>query len=219
MKHYKNILFDLDGTITDSGKGILNAVVYALDKYNITVSDFSEVTCFIGPPLTDSFQHYYGFSEEKAIQAVGYFREYYADKGIFENTLFEGIRELLAELSDQGKQVILATSKPEVYAKIILEHFQLTPYFKYIAGSNLDGSRVRKAAVIRYALDASNISDLSSVIMIGDREHDINGAQQVGIPSIGVLFGYGDHEELHSAGADYIVEDVASLSKLLLHKA
>lgn len=218
MKTYNTILFDLDGTLTDPGIGITNSVAYALNKYNIQVKDRSELYKFIGPPLHESFENFYGFSKEEALKAVEYYREYYKDKGIFENYVYEGIKELLKELKAAGKTLVLATSKPEIFAKQILEHFQLESYFTYIAGSNLDGSRTKKDEVIRYALDSCNIStkdQMAQTIMIGDRKHDALGAGKVGIDSIGVLFGYGSSEELKEAGATYIAKNVDSLSELL----
>jgi len=212
---YEYILFDLDGTLTDSGIGITNSVMYALDKYGIKVSDRSELRRFIGPPLRDSFENYYGLSKEEAKIAVEYYREYYRDKGIFENLVYDGLEGLLKRLKDNSKILIVATSKPEVFAKQILEHFDIAKYFTYIAGSNLDGTRVKKDEVIKYALESCNIIDLSKAIMIGDRENDIIGAKEVGINSIGVLFGYGDRYELEKAGADFIVDTVADIGEIL----
>ena len=212
---YEYILFDLDGTITDSGIGITNSVMYALKKYGIEVSDRTQLYRFIGPPLLNSFQNYYGFSEEKAKTSVEYYREYYRDKGIFENFLYDGVEDLLKTLQDNNKILIVATSKSEVFAKQVLVHFNIAKYFTYIAGSNIDGTRTKKNEVIKHALESCNIIDLSKVIMIGDREHDIIGAKKVGIDSIGVLFGYGDRNELEKAGADFIVDTVADIGKLL----
>jgi len=212
---YEYILFDLDGTLTDSGIGITNSVMYALQKYGIEVSDRSQLYKFVGPPLLDSFEKFYGFSKEEAKTAVEYFREYYRDKGIFENLVYDGYEDLLKRLKDNSKILIVATSKSEVFAKQILEHFDIAKYFTYIAGSNLDGTRVKKGEVIRYALESCNIIDLSKAIMIGDREHDIIGAKEVGINSIGVLFGYGDRNELEKAGADFIVDTVEDIGKVL----
>ena len=212
---YQYILFDLDGTLTDPGIGITNSVLYALGKYGIEVNDRSDLYKFIGPPLRDSFEVYYGFSKEDSKKAVEYYREYYKDKGIFENAVYDGAEDLLKTLKSSGKTLILATSKPEVYAKQIVEHFDIAKYFTYIAGSNLDGTRVKKDEVIQYALERYNITDLTKAIMIGDREHDILGAKEIGISSIGVLFGYGDRTELENAGADYIVDTVADIEKVL----
>lgn len=212
---YEYILFDLDGTLTDSAIGITNSVMYALEKYGIEVSDRSELYKFVGPPLWDSFEKYYGFSKEEAKTAVEYFREYYRDKGIFENLVYDGVEDLLKTLKDNRKILIVATSKTEAFAKQILEHFSIAKNFTYIAGSNLDGTRVKKGQVIKYALESCNIIDLSKAIMIGDREHDIIGAKDVGINSIGVLFGYGDRDEFEKAGANFIVDTVADIRKVL----
>lgn len=218
MKDYKYIFFDLDGTLTDPGLGITNSVAYSLEKYGISVDDRSELYKFIGPPLIDSYMDFYNFSKEKAVQAVDVYREYYAVKGIFENYVYDGIPGLLKLLQADGKKIILATSKPEEYAKIILEHFDLAKYFFYIAGSNMDESRSKKSEVIAYALQKCQIKDKSQVVMIGDREHDIIGAKEIGLDSIGVLYGYGDYEELECAGANQIVENVNGLRDILCKK-
>lgn len=218
MTNYEYVLFDLDGTITDPGIGITNSVMHALDKYGIKVSDRSELYKFIGPPLWESFGKYYGFSREEANKAVEYYREYYRDKGIFENLVYEGFEDLLKLLKANGKTLIVATSKPEVFAKKILEHFNLVKYFTFIAGGNLEGTRVNKNDIISYALESCKIQDKSNVIMIGDREHDVIGAKKNNIHSIGVLFGYGDRKELENAGADYIAETVSDIGNILLEK-
>ena len=212
------ILFDLDGTLTDPAIGITNSVMHALKKYGIAVSDRKELYKFIGPPLWDSFEKYCGFSKEEANTAVEYYREYYRDKGMFENQVYDGCEGLLKELKDNGKILIVATSKPEVFAEQILEHFGIAKYFTFIAGSTLDGSRVKKGDVIRYALESCNIIDGSQAIMIGDREHDIIGAKETGLISIGVLFGYGSRAELEEAGADFIVSTVEDIGKVILAK-
>ena len=212
------ILFDLDGTLTDPAIGITNAVMHALKKYGIAVSDRKELYKFIGPPLWDSFEKYCGFSKEEANTAVEYYREYYRDKGMFENRVYDGCEDLLKELKDNGKILIVATSKPEVFAEQILEHFGIAKYFTFIAGSTLDGSRVKKGDVIRYALESCNIIDGSQAIMIGDREHDIIGAKETGLISIGVLFGYGSRAELEEAGADFIVSTIEDIGKVILAK-
>ncbi|HAW71251.1 MAG TPA: phosphoglycolate phosphatase [Firmicutes bacterium] len=212
------ILFDLDGTLTDPAIGITNAVMHALKKYGIAVSDRKELYKFIGPPLWDSFEKYCGFSKEEANTAVEYYREYYRDKGMFENQVYDGCEGLLKELKDNGKILIVATSKPEVFAEQILEHFGIAKYFTFIAGSTLDGSRVKKGDVIRYALESCNIIDGSQAIMIGDREHDIIGAKEMGLSSIGVLFGYGSRAELEEAGADFIVSTIEDIGKVILAK-
>lgn len=213
---YQYILFDLDGTLTDPGIGITNSVMYALKKFQIEVEDRTTLFKFIGPPLKASFEKYYGFSKEESELALQYYREYFRPKGLYENQVYKGVRELLTELKSRNKTLILATSKPEEYAIEILRHFDLYKYFDFVAGATMDSSRVKKADVILYALQSYGVSDLSSAIMIGDREHDILGAKQVGLDSIGVLYGYGDYEELKEAGATYIAENAEDILKIIL---
>ena len=215
MSSYDVILFDLDGTLTDPGSGITNSVAYALKKYNIEVEDKTTLYKFIGPPLADSFIKYYGFSKEDAAQAIEYYREYYRSVGIYENEVYNGIEELLKNLQNKNKQLIVATSKPEIFAKEVLKHFGLDKYFLYIAGGNLDGTRTVKAEVIEYALCENGITDKSKAVMVGDREHDIIGAKANGIDSIGVLFGYGDRNELEAADATYIAKTVEEIEKYI----
>lgn len=209
------ILFDLDGTLTDPAEGITNSVAYALRRYGIEVEDTSELNCFIGPPLTDSFERFYGFSHEKAVEAVEVYREYYRPTGIFENKVYDGIPELLSRLKAEGKKVIMATSKPEIFANQIAEHFGFDSYFDLVAGSTLDGSRVKKHDVIENAIERFEITDRSECVMIGDRLHDIEGAKASGLCSIGVLWGYGSREELEACGADHICERVDDLFDLI----
>ena len=212
---YDIILFDLDGTLTDPGIGITNSVAHALAHWNIEVKDRAELYKFIGPPLSDSFMRYYGFSEEDAIHAIAVYREYFSVKGLYENEVYPGIPELLSALKAAGKTVVLATSKPEGFAVKILRHFGLYDYFDIIAGASMDESRNKKADVIAYAISQMNDPALSRLIMIGDREHDILGAKQMGIDSIGVLYGYGDRAEHEKAGATYIAEKVEDILPLL----
>ena len=213
---YEVVLFDLDGTLTDPGVGITGSVAYALEKYGIRIKDRTELYKFIGPPLHESFEKFCGFSPEQAKEAVAYYREYYSDRGIFENAVYNGMEELLAGLKDAGRTLLVATSKPELFARMILEHFGLTRYFNYIAGANMDGSRTRKDEVILYALMAGNVTDMSKAVMVGDREHDILGAKKVGIDSAGVLYGYGSRKELMEAGADYILEKPENIAQVVL---
>lgn len=215
MKNYDVILFDLDGTLTDSSPGIINSIIYALNKYNIAVENTSQLRKFLGPPLHESFKDFYGFDENKAMEAVGFYREYFSTKGIFENEVYEGIASLLQSLSERGKRLILATSKPQPFTDKIMEHFDLTQYFECIAGSNMDGTRSKKADVISYALQQCDVTDKSKTVMIGDRAQDIIGAKSVGIDAIGVEYGYGDYDELNDAGANYIVKTVDELKRYL----
>lgn len=211
---YNTVLFDLDGTLTNPGQGITNSVAYALKKFGIEVEDRQELYKFIGPPLYESFMKYYGFSQEKAETAVSFFREYFRDTGIFENEVYGGITDLLDEIKNSGRRIILATSKPEEFAKRVLSHFGLDKYFDFVAGATMDSSRVEKSDVIAYAIKESGCTG-ENAVMIGDRLHDILGAKENGLDSIGVLFGYGSREELEEAGADYIAETVEEIIKFI----
>lgn len=218
---YDLILFDLDGTLTDPGEGITNSVAYALAKWGITVTDRSQLYRFIGPPLKDSFMEYYGFSESDAEAAIVAYRAYFRDRGIFENQVYDGVETLLKALKDGGKTVAFATSKPEEFARRILVHFGLDGYFDLIAGATMDASRSKKADVIAYALRTLETEkgitvDPSATVMVGDRRQDIDGAQQNGLDSIGVLFGYGDRNELETAGATHIAPTVADILPIIL---
>lgn len=204
IDNFKDILFDLDGTITDPKTGITNSVAYALKKFGITVNDLDRLTGFIGPPLKDSFIEYYDFSEDEAALAVKYYREYFGEKGIYQNTVYPDMNDLLNDLKNMGKTLVIATSKPTIYAKKILEYFNLIDYFEFVAGSELNGLRNKKSEVIAYALEACGIVDRSSSVMVGDRKHDILGAKEVGITSVGVLYGYESISEINSVDPDYI---------------
>ena len=213
---YKTILFDLDGTLTDPAVGITNSVAYSLKRYGIEVENKNDLLNFIGPPLADSYMKYYGFSETEAYKAVDVYREYFKDIGIFENKVYDGVEDLLKLLKENGKTIILATSKPEVFAKRILEHFNLAKYFDYCVGSNLDGTRCQKKLVVAHALKISNTDELKTTVMVGDREHDIIGGKQNGLETIGVLYGYGSKDELTLAGATHIAKTVDDLKNMLI---
>ncbi len=208
--------FDLDGTIIDPKIGITSSVAYALEKYDIFVEDKDQLTTFIGPPLHESFCKYFGFSNMAAYDAVDKYREYYKDTGIFENYLYDGMAELLEGLQKAGIKVIMATSKPEIFARQIAEYFHIDSYFSCITGSELDGTRVAKNEVIACAMERMGMLDTSDAVMIGDRMHDIVGAKKNNMESIGVLYGYGSRQELEDAGAGRIVRSVAELKTLLL---
>lgn len=216
MSNYQSILFDLDGTLTDPRIGITKSVKYALDRMGIEEVDMVGLNRFIGPPLVQSFMKYYGLDEPVAKQALAIYREYFAVTGIYENEVYPGIPELLTELKGAGRQIFLATSKPTIFAQRILDHFNLTPFFDGVAGSELDGSRVHKGEVIRYVFESMEPGDKSRTVMVGDREHDIFGAWENGIDSIGVLYGYGSLEELKKARATAVVDSVEELGKKLL---
>ena len=211
------ILFDLDGTLTDPKEGITKCVAHGLKHFGIEVEDLDTLTCFIGPPLIDSFMEFYGCSREQATEAIVKYRERYTTVGWAENIPYTGIHELCAKLKAAGKKLLVATSKPEGPAVRIMEHFDLAKYFDLIGGAPLDNSeRGRKAAVIQDTLKRAGVTDLSRCVMVGDRLHDIHGAHEVGMPVIGVLYGYGDRAEHEAHGADYIAADLAELEAILL---
>ncbi len=216
MKKYDIILFDLDGTVTDPKEGITNSVAHSLRSYGIEVEDKNQLCKFIGPPLYDSYMKYYGFSEQKAVEAVERYREYYSVRGIYECLLYPYMETLLKNLNNAGKKVVIATSKPEIFAKKVLEYFSVDKYFHRIAGATLDGHRIDKADIIKYAFENMHIKDMSKTVMIGDRNFDVLGAKAFGMDSIGVTYGYGSREELVEAGATYICEKVEEIEKLLL---
>lgn len=209
------ILFDLDGTLTESGEGIINCVQYALEKLGKKEEHPENLQCFIGPPLKEQFMKYAGLSEEEGEKAVVYYRERYTTTGIFENRLYPKIPELLELLKINNKILAVASSKPEVYVKQILKHFQIADYFTAIVGSELDGRRTEKAEVIEEALRRMHLEEeRDKVLMVGDRSHDVQGAISCGLQCIGVAYGYGSREELEKAGAVYIADSVEDLGIL-----
>ena len=215
MANYKYLFFDLDGTLTDSVEGITNSVEYALGQFGIIVNDKAELKRFVGPPLVPAVMECYGFDDPNAKKAVAFYRERFQDIGIFENRVYDGIKELLEGLKNKGYTLVIATSKPEVFAKRIADHFDLAKFFTYIAGATFDGKISTKTEVIEYAIKALGLKDRSEIIMIGDRHHDAEGAKETGLDSIGVLYGYGSREELTEAGATYIAPTVEDIAKLL----
>ncbi len=212
---YKYILFDLDGTLTDPEIGITNGIMYALDKFGIKVNDRKDLHCFIGPPLVDAFMKYYSFSNEDALKAVAYYREFYSVTGIYENRAYDGIKDMLEALKNQGKTLILATSKPQKFAETVLRYFDLMQFFDCVVGATFDGKLNYKADVIAAAIERGGVDDIKKAVMIGDRHHDILGGKQNGLDTIGVLFGFGDLEELEQSGADYIAATPADILKII----
>lgn len=211
----KIVFFDLDGTLTDPMMGITNSVMYALKCFGIEEKDREKLKSFIGPPLADSFMKSYGFSEKKAGEALNKFREYFSEKGIFENSVYPGCEKMLKNLYRGPFNLAVASSKPEPFVKRILDHFGLSKYFNFIGGSDMEETRARKDQVIAYCLEALGSPDPRDCLMVGDRRHDIEGAAKYGIESVGVLYGFGTEEELRKAGADHIVKDFYELEKLI----
>ena len=213
---FQTILFDLDGTLTDPAEGITNSVVHSLTYYGISIADKQELYDFIGPPLHESYMRRFGMDERTALEAIEHYREHFSVKGLLENEVYDGIEQMLQELQAAGKKLLVATSKPEIFSVQIMEHFGLAKYFTVIAGAPLHPPKgYGKADVIREALERAGITDLHNIIMVGDRKHDIIGAHKVGIPAVGVLYGYGDRAEHENCGADFIVSSVNDLAKLL----
>ena len=208
---YNTILFDLDGTLTDSGEGIINSIKYALRKMGVEPPDDTVLKNFIGPPLSVSFREYCNFDSVQTEKAIAYYREYFSEKGIFENRVYDGIPAALESLKSKNYTLIVATSKPEVYAGRILEHFDIAKYFDITAGSTLTEERNSKSNVLEYAFKTANITDKSKAVLIGDRKHDIIGAHELGIKCIGVLYGYGTKDELTEYGADYLLDTVKDI--------
>lgn len=200
MKNYTHIFFDFDGTLMDTSEGIYESFDYALKKFGLEPLDHSEYDKMIGPPLVESFKTYFGFDEEKAQKGKDVYREYYTPIGLYQLKVYDGIPELLKKLYDGGKKLYVATSKPERFAKELLEKYNLSKYFTLIAGADIDETRVTKVEIINYALSVSGIEDKSSVLMVGDRLYDAKGAAQAGIDCQGILWGFGSHEELMEAG-------------------
>lgn len=197
---YKAILFDMDGTLTESGEGITKCVQYALQKFGIDEPDLKKLEVFVGPPLKEQFMKYAGLNDEEAEKAVEYYRERYETTGIYENRLYPGVEEMLKELKRKGYRLAVASSKPEYYVKKILDYFQLTDYFTEIVGSELNGARTDKTEVIEEALKRMKMDKhREQVVMIGDKEHDILGARKAGLDCIAAAYGYGTEQELASA--------------------
>ena len=208
------VFFDLDGTLTDSGPGITASVAYALEKLGTEPPAREALRRFIGPPLLQSFARFCGFDEAKCREAVRLYREYFTAGGMFENSVYPGIPEALAELRAAGFRLAVATSKPELFSREIVAHFGLAGCFEAVCGAAMDETRTEKADVLRYALDTLGVKAEES-LMVGDRAHDVLGAKALGVPCVGVLWGYGSREELTAADAAALAETPAELAALL----
>lgn len=216
---YTTILFDLDGTLTDPGLGITNSILYAMQQEKMALPPRQELYQFIGPPLVEAFQSVFGVSEPQALRMLTNFRVYFEKQGIYENVKYQGIDEMLRRLRDAGCRLVLATSKPEHFASMVLDYFELSSYFEMICGADLDETRSAKHAVVAYALERLGNPDCQQVIMIGDRSHDVAGGKRNGVATMGVLYGYGSRAELEGAGADMLAASVEDVANLLLAPA
>ncbi len=209
---YKAILFDLDGTLTESGDGITRSVQYALEKIGKPEPDVEKLEVFIGPPLKEQFMRYAGINEEMAAQAVEFYRERYAITGIYENRLYPGVEEMLAELKRKGYLLAVTSSKPEFFVMQILDYFRIYEYFDVIVGSEMGGKRSKKAEVIEETLVRLKLQDhREQVIMVGDKEHDVFGAREAGLDCIAVTYGYGTSEEIEAAKPVYKADSTADV--------
>ena len=214
MKNFHTLLFALDGTLTDSTEGILGCLVYAIERMGFEVPE--DTNKFLGPPIRQSFAEFLGMNGEQVDEAVRIFRERYSDTGLFENRVYDGITGMLERLKSGGKRLMVATSKPQVYAVRIFERSGLAQYFEIVGGAELDGSRDYKDQVIEYVLAKAGITDRSSVLMIGYRRQDVLGAHKTGLKCMGILWGFGSMEELTQAGADYIARTPQEAADMLL---
>lgn len=210
MQYAQNILFDLDGTLTDPREGITRSIQYALAQLDIHEPDLSRLEHFIGPPLLQCFMQSYGFDEARAWQAVNHYRERFKVSGLYENLVFDGVTELLGMLGEQGRTLYIATSKPSLFAREIARHFGFARHFKVIYGSELDGTRTDKVELIQHLLAEEGL-DPAQTLMIGDRKHDLIGAQRNGLRAIGVGYGFGSHAELMAESPAWYFSTLAEL--------
>lgn len=215
MLDYKFILFDLDGTLSDSAPGIINSVKYALESQGLPIPSEKQLRKFVGPPLYESFRDFCGQSLAESDVSVRLFRIYFRDRGIMENAMYAGVPEMLDALKRGGKKLALATSKPEEFARNIISRYGIGEYFDYLAGSTMDESRIKKADVVAYVMEILGAKP-SECLMVGDRSHDVHGAAEHGMDCMGVLYGYGDEAELLGAGARYIAETVGDIARIIL---
>lgn len=212
---YNLFMFDLDGTLTDSAPSIIGSMVYTAGLYGIEVSDPNELRKYIGPPLRDTFKDILGLPEDKMSEVVSAYRKYYAETAIFKTTVYPGIINLLKQLKNDGATIAIATSKAKIYAESIAEFLKIRQYFDFVSGCELNGTRELKSELIEYVFENIDPARKLKAVMIGDRSQDIIGANETGINSAGVLWGYGSKQELEDAGATYIAETTDELYKKL----
>ncbi len=215
---FENILFDLDGTIIKSDRGVTIGIERSLKAIGVDVGDKSTLLKFLGPPMYESYTKYYNITDEEYSKALDVFHDYYRSKGIFECEIYAGIEKTFARLKEAGAKLYVATSKPEREARRIIEHFNLEKYFDFIGGSDGDHGtdRCTKTAVMEYVLDKVNIQDKSKVLMVGDRFHDIEGAKNLGVSCLSVLYGYGNLKEFEKYKTDYIVESTEDIADFII---
>lgn len=211
MRNYDTILFDLDGTVTDSAPGVMNSFHYALSRFGIEPETHAELKKVVGPPLSYSFHTFYGVPEDRVPEIMEYYLSYYLPKGIYENSVYPGMEELFQRLRAAGKRLVIASSKRQDGVETVMAHFGLAQYFDFLGGSDATVGRVEKADVLRHIIDTLPIADLKTAVLVGDRKYDVEGARPFGLDTVGVLHGYGTEEELRQAGAAYIVKDAWGL--------
>jgi len=212
---FNYIIFDLDGTLTDPSEGIINSIIYALEKMNIDFKDRESLKKFIGPPLHESFMKYFDMNKEKAFLAVKYYREYFSERGIYENKIYPGVKELLRELKNKNKFLILCTSKPTVYAEKILKYFGIYEYFDFIKGSNLDGTFTSKEELLKFILEKFKGINRKEFIFIGDHELDVKAARKSGIKVIAVTYGFGNSEKIKELKPDFIADSAEDIERII----
>ena len=213
---YPTLIFDLDGTLTDSGLGIMRCAQYALDHFGIHVDDLDALRPFVGPPLEDSFIEFYGFTASQAAEAVAVYRQRYFTTGVYENEVYPGTHDALRELKRRGYRIGIGSSKNEPMVHEVLRYFGLAPYFDFVTARDEAGIRHTKADVLRHALQTEGITDPTTALMIGDRFYDVEGAHEVGMPAVGILWGgYATWQEMVDCHADYIVETWEELIGML----
>ena len=216
MESKRYVFLDLDGTLTDPAEGITNSVMYALRHFGIEVTDRRELYPFIGPPLSDSYAKYYGFTAEQSEKGVNLFREYFREKGIFENMPYPGIMELLAELHQLGCKLVVTSSKPQLFVERILDHFDMAKYFHAVCGATMDEKTSRKPIIIRNALDICPEAGADNTIVVGDHALDVIGAHENGLPACAVLYGYGENDAIEEAKPEYTACSVNDLRMCLM---
>jgi phosphoglycolate phosphatase len=214
-KSYETLIFDFDGTISQSEEGITKSVRYALESFDMQVTDLSSLAFCVGPPLTECFSDHFGFDERQTLQAIEKFREYYRKSGIHQQKLYEGMADAVTHFYKQSKTLAIATCKPTKFAKIALERYGLLSYFDIVSGIKFDNKKSSKDDVLAFALESLGDIDKEKTVMIGDRSHDILSAKKFGIDSIGVLYGYGGDGELEACEPTHIVKTVSELRTLL----